>query len=64
MAAVGFKRGRNRFIVEDFCMGLTPSEIDKARCLVEGTARNVITDWWLSDKLYRTGCAEKIIKGF
>ena len=60
MAGLSPIRKRNRAIVEDFCKGMTPAEIDFFRKLHSGTARNVISDWWLSDKLYRTGCAETV----
>lgn len=61
MAGLSTMKKMSRGIVEDFCKGMTPAEIDLSRKLHSGTARNVISDWWLDDKLYRTGCAENFV---
>ena len=45
------ERGIGREIVEDFCSGMAPSDIDSERNLPQGTSRNTVSGWWLDDKM-------------
>ena len=52
------KSPRNVEILRLFCDGMEPSAIDSCMKLKNGTSRNVISAWWLDEKLTRGGGVE------
>lgn len=48
-------------IIRKFCMGATPSEIDRKMGLAPGTARHTVSSWWLDDNVLRSGGMESVL---
>lgn len=55
------RKTRNEQIIENFCLGDSPSMIDRQLMLLEGTAHNVICGWWADDKEFRNGGIQTVL---
>lgn len=61
VASLDFRTDNGRKVLELFCTGSAPSEIDERMGLLHGTSRHTISSWWLEDKIYRVGQADDIL---